>query len=310
MELLEDQVAAIRSFNRFYTPLIGLLEEGLVETPFNLSESRVLFELAVRPEVDARALRADLGLEPGHLARILARFVADGLATREVATEGGRREIIRMSSAGWDAFCTLDRRMARRIRSLLAPLRADDRSRLLDALETVCEVLGGATELRIAGLITLRSPRPGELGWVIARHGAVYAREYGWNAEFEGLVASIVAGFAERNDTARERVWIADRDGEPVGCVFCARRDETTAQLRCLLVEPSARGFGVGRRLVDECVAFARAARYRSVVLWTNDVLVDARRLYERAGFQLAHQAPIRAFGHDLVEQTWSLDLT
>jgi DNA-binding MarR family transcriptional regulator/GNAT superfamily N-acetyltransferase len=302
----DERVRSVRAFNRFYTRIIGVLDEGLLRSPYSLTEARVIFELAQREATEVAALRRGLELDAGYLSRILARFEADGLAVRERSAQDGRRQVIRLTTAGRAAFATLDARSADETRALLDGLGEERQRRLLAAMGTVRDVLGDAPAER---RVVLRAPEHGDLGWVVARHGALYAREYGWDATFEGLVARIVGEFAERADAARERGWIAEVDGEPAGCIFCMRRDDEVAQLRLLLVEPAARGLGLGTRLVDACLDFARAAGYRRITLWTNDVLVDARRIYERAGFVLDGEGRHRSFGADLVEQTWWRDL-
>ena len=301
----EQTIEAVRDFNRFYTRVIGVLEEGLLHTPYTLTEARVVFELAQRDRTEVTALRRDLGLDAGYLSRILARFAADGLVTRERAAEDGRRQVVRLSPAGRAVYDTLNARSAEEIGKLLAPLPEPDRDRLVSAMAAIRGVLDG----REPPSWRIRPPRPGDLGWVIAAHGDLYAREYGWDASFEALVARIVADFATDHDPAREAAFIAEVDGAPAGCVFCVRKDDETAQLRILLVDPAARGLGIGAALVDECVAFARKAGYGRMVLWTNDVLRAARRIYERAGFTLVQEGKHHSFGHDLVEQTWSRDL-
>jgi DNA-binding MarR family transcriptional regulator/predicted N-acetyltransferase YhbS len=299
------QVDAIRSFNRFYTGVIGVLGQGLLGTEWSLTEVRVLFELARGGDVPLAELRRDLDLDGGYLTRIVDRLVRDGLAERARAPEDGRARVARLTARGREAFAVLDARSAAEIEALLAPLDEAARERLVASMDEIRTLL----EHRDDADVRLREPQPGDLGWVVARHGALYAREYGWDETFEHLVARIVADFAAGHDPARERAWIAQWRGQPVGSIFCVRADDRTAKLRLLLVEPGARGLGVGTRLVEACVAFARTAGYAELVLWTNDVLADARRLYERAGFRLVEQGPHRAFGHDLVEQTWSLRL-
>ena len=205
-------------------------------------------------------------------------------------------------------FATLDARSTEQVTHLLAGLPDPVRQRVVAAMDTVRAVLGDAAP-HPPRTVVLRPPRAGDYGWVVARHGALYAQEYGWDESFEGLVARIVGDYVERHDPAREAAWIAEVDGEPAGCVFCVAQDDTTAQLRILLVEPSARGLGIGTRLVDECLRFATRAGYASIVLWTNDVLVSARRIYEANGFTLVDEQPHHSFGQDLVGQTWSRDL-
>jgi DNA-binding MarR family transcriptional regulator/GNAT superfamily N-acetyltransferase len=300
------QVAAVREFNRFYTGVIGLLREGLLGTPYSLTEARVLFELARDDAVEGAHLRRWLDIDAGYLSRLLARFEADGLVSRTRSPADGRRQVIGLTGPGRAVQADLDARSAGQIRALLAGLTPDGRRRLTAAMASIREIIGPAPP---PAAFVLRPPVPGDLGWVVQRHGALYAAEYGWDASFEALVARIVADYAARDDRRRESAWIAELGGEPAGCVFCMRKTDTTAQLRLLLVEPRARGLGVGGRLVAECVSFARRAGYREMVLWTNDVLHAARRIYQRAGFRLAGSEPHHSFGHDLVGQDWRLPL-
>jgi DNA-binding MarR family transcriptional regulator/predicted N-acetyltransferase YhbS len=294
----------VRGFNRFYTRVLGLLRPDLAGSPFGLTEARVLFELAHGDEVAVSDLRRELDLDAGYLSRILSGFTAAGLVAREQAASDGRRQVVRLTSDGQRAFAELDRLQAGAIDALLAPLDEAQRTELVAAMDQIRRVLDGHP--RRTGLV-LRAPEPGDLGWVVERHGARYAAEYGWDAAFEALVARIVAEFAERHDTRREAAWIAELDGERVGCVFCTAADTPdTAQLRLLLVEPSARGSGVGTRLVDECLRFAKRSGYSRITLWTNDVLLAARRIYERAGFVCDRREPHHSFGHDLVGEYWS----
>jgi DNA-binding MarR family transcriptional regulator/GNAT superfamily N-acetyltransferase len=299
-------VAAIRAFNRFYTARVGALRDGLLATAHPLPEARVLYELGQVESIDFAALRRALDLDAGYLSRLLARLEGQRLVRRERAPDDGRRQLVALTRRGEDAYRTLDRRSAAEIGTLLDGLAGDDRHRLLDALDTVRTILDAAPR---PDAFVLRDPQPGDYGWVVQRHGALYAEEYGWDDTFEALVARIVADYANEHDAGRERAWIAEAAGRPVGCVFCVRAGEHTAKLRLLLVEPSARGMGIGQALVDACVAFARAAGYTRLVLWTNDVLAGARRLYERAGFELTTAEPYRGFGHDLVGEDWALDL-
>lgn len=301
-----DWVVQVREFNRFYTRTIGVLQAGLAGTPYSLTEARVLFEVAQREAVEAAELRRLLDLDAGYLSRILGRFVADGLVIREQSAADARRQVVRRTAAGAAAFAALDAAQAEAVEQLLRPLAAEERDRLVTAMGTIRQTLGHTVRPR--GYV-LRPPEPGDLGWVVARHGALYAAEYGWDATFEALVARVVADYADHHDPKREAAWIAEVDGEGVGCVFCMAADGSTAKLRLLLVEPSARGMGIGARLVEECLRFARRAGYSRITLWTNDVLADARRIYERAGFHLDEQDPHHSFGHDLVGQNWSRDL-
>jgi DNA-binding MarR family transcriptional regulator/GNAT superfamily N-acetyltransferase len=297
-------VSRVREFNRFYTTIIGALDEGLVRSPYSLTEARVIFELAQRDATEVVALRRELGLDPGYLSRILARFEADGLVSRQTSGADARRQVIVLTEAGRAAYARLDRASAEQIERLVDGLPAEGQDRLLAAMGTVRDLLTGSHQ----GDVVLRDPEPGDYGWVVSRHGALYQQEYGFDSSFETLVARIVADFGEHHDPARERAWIATAGGERLGCVFCVREDDEVARLRLLLVEPGSRGLGVGTRLVDACLAFARAAGYRRVVLWTNDVLADARRLYQRAGFRLVHEDRHHSYGQDLVGQDWALD--
>jgi DNA-binding MarR family transcriptional regulator/predicted N-acetyltransferase YhbS len=299
-------VERFRAFNRFYTGVIGALDEGLLDTRFSLTEARVLFELGRGGELEVAALRQATGLDAGYLSRILAAFAADGLVVRRRSDQDARRQLVELTAGGLAAYRELDGRSARENAQVLRRLVPAEREELLASLATAERLLGGDPP---AGRVALRQPHPGDLGWMVERHGVLYAAEHGWDASFEALVARIVADFGAGHDPARERAWIADLGGRRAGCVLCVRADEETAKLRILLVEPWARGHGIGGRLVGECVAFARAAGYRRLVLWTNDVLVAARRIYERSGFTLVEEGEHHAFGHDLVGQTWALDL-
>jgi DNA-binding MarR family transcriptional regulator/ribosomal protein S18 acetylase RimI-like enzyme len=306
---MADDVGAVRHFNRFYTNVIGVLRGGLLDTPYTLTEARVIFELAQHGPgrgIDVASLRQELDIDAGYLSRILGHFSTDGLVKRERSDTDGRRQVIALTPAGRTAYATLDERSAADIRTMLDKLPAGHRHRLLDAMGTIREVLAEEPRPRA---YRLRPPDPGDLGWVVSRHGALYAQEYGWDGSFEATVARIVADYAADPDPAGEACWIADVGGVPAGSVFCVRQDDATAKLRLLLVEPSARGLGIGAALVDECLRFARRSRYRRITLWTNDVLVAARRIYERAGFQLGESEPHFSFGRDLVGQTWWLDL-
>jgi DNA-binding MarR family transcriptional regulator/GNAT superfamily N-acetyltransferase len=297
----------VRGFNRFYTRVLGLLRPDLAGSAFGLTEARVLFELAHRDDAEVSELRRDLDLDAGYLSRILSGFTASGLVAREKSAADGRRQVVRLTGEGRRAFDELDRLQAGAIDSLLAPLDDGQRTQLVGLMSQIRRML--TSEPQRSGLV-LRPPLPGDLGWVVERHGARYAAEYGWDATFEALVARIVADFAERRHAQREAAWIAELDGERVGCVFCtAAGAKDTAQLRLLLVEPSARGAGVGTRLVDECVRYAGRCGYTRIMLWTNDVLLAARRIYERAGFRCDRREPHRSFGHDLVGEYWSRDL-
>jgi DNA-binding MarR family transcriptional regulator/N-acetylglutamate synthase-like GNAT family acetyltransferase len=300
-----DDVTAVRAFNRFYTGVIGLLRAGLVDTSYSLTEARVLFELGAREACEGGELRRLLDLDAGYLSRILARFESDSLITRERSPLDGRRQIIRLTESGRRLRDTLDERSSDQIAELLGPLGEEDRRRLVSAMQTVQRLLGEAPK---AAPYVIRPPRPGDLGWVVHRHGVLYSEEYGWDETFEALVAGIIAEYAAQDPKGRA-AWVAEVGGEPVGFIACMRKDDKTAQLRLFLVEPGARGMGIGTRLVDECLRFARRAGYRRMTLWTYEPLADARRIYQRAGFTLDSEHREHAFGHDMVNQIWSREL-
>jgi DNA-binding MarR family transcriptional regulator/GNAT superfamily N-acetyltransferase len=304
---LDQRVAAVRRFNRFYTPMIGLLQEGYLDGPFSLTQVRVLYELAARRQTTASDLARELSLDPAYLSRILRGFVEVGLVERRRAEADARQQILSLTNRGREVFGPLDRRSHDDIAALLRPLARDDQRRLVGAMSTIERVLGAGPDPHAA--VVLRPPRPGDLGWIVERHGALYAQEYGWDETFEALVAEIVAGYVRNHDPKRDRCWIAELDGERVGSVFCVKKTDEVAQLRLLLIDPTARGRGIGRRLVEECIGFARSVGYRKLMLWTNDVLVAARRIYEATGFRLVHEEPHHSFGHDLIGQTWELEL-
>ncbi|MCX4434031.1 bifunctional helix-turn-helix transcriptional regulator/GNAT family N-acetyltransferase [Streptomyces mirabilis] len=303
-------VQDIRSFNRFYTNVIGALDYGRhLYAPYTLTESRVLYELAHSPRTDAADLRGELSLDAGYLSRILNKFEQDGLIERTPSARDPRRRRITLTAQGRQTAALLDERSRESVGALLATVPADDRPRLAEAMLTVRTLLSSGRPPRREDVV-LRDPGPGDLGWIVQRNAALYAAEYGWNADYEGLVARIVADFAEDHDPHLERVWIAELDGRPVGCVMCVRDDAPgTARLRLLLVEPDARGLRIGDRLVEAVVDFARNGGYRDLVLWTNDVLSAARRIYQRHGFVLVAEKPHRSFGADLLGQDWRLDL-
>jgi DNA-binding MarR family transcriptional regulator/GNAT superfamily N-acetyltransferase len=299
----KQEVERFRAFNRFHTGLVGALDEHLLDTPYTLTEARVLFELGRLAPLEVLELRGRIGIDAGYLSRILASFEQSGLVLRRRSSADGRRVVVELTPSGLSAYRTLNRRSAAENAALLGRLGRADRERLLLAADEIQAILEGGPPP-----VATRDARSGDYGWIVERHGVLYAEEYGWDETFEGLVAEIVGRFARSHD-ARERAFVAELGGRRAGCVLCVREDDETARLRLLLVEPWARGHGLGSRLVDECVAFARKAGYRRMVLWTNDVLDAARRVYERAGFTLVEEGRHHAFGQDLVEQTWSLDL-
>jgi DNA-binding MarR family transcriptional regulator/N-acetylglutamate synthase-like GNAT family acetyltransferase len=296
----------VRRFNRFWTRELGLLQAGLLDTPHSLTEGRVIYELGQVRETTASVLAQALDLDPGHLSRVLAGLTASGTVARKRSPEDGRRQLLSLTRQGRVTYAELDRRSAEQSSLLLEQLALGDQRRMLDAMSTIEGLLGERPE----SALVLRPPLPGEYGWVVARHGALYAREYGFDTTFEALVAQIVAGFAQQHDPVRERAWIAALDGDPVGSVFCVDAGDGVAKLRLLIVEPAARGRHVGRQLVDECIRFARAVGYRELTLWTQSQLEAARRIYTRAGFELAEtERATTQFGVRSASETWRLVL-
>jgi DNA-binding MarR family transcriptional regulator/GNAT superfamily N-acetyltransferase len=300
-------VEEIRRFNRFYTGQIGLLHEGLLESPFSLTEVRVLYELAHRTLPTASAIGKVLGLDPGYLSRILKNFQRRGYVSRLPSESDARQSLLRLTKRGHAVFDPLDRRANTEISALIAKLPESDQRRLAGAMRTIESLLRPSPEPRVPYL--LRSHEPGDMGWVVYRHGALYAQEYGYNQEFEALVATIVADFLRNSDPKRERCWIAERDGEIVGSVFLVKKSNRVAQLRLLLVEPTARGLGIGRQLVSETVRFAREKGYRRIILWTQSELAAARHLYQEAGFHITHRKRHHTIKKNLVAETWELKL-
>lgn len=304
-----DQTAAVRRFNRFYMRTIGALQEGLLDSPYALTEARVLYELAAREQTTAKEIAGELNLDAGYLSRILRKFEESGLLKRATSPEDARQALLKLTKRGRAAFAGLNDRAEQEARKILENLPPVKRSELIRSMQTVEGILANQDQSRAT--FVLRQHRPGDMGWVVERHGALYAREYGWDERFEALVARIVADFIIDYDPKRERCWIAERDGDPLGCIFLVKHPEEikTAKLRLLLVEPSARGLGLGKALVNECVNFARTAGYKKVTLWTQSILVAAHRLYQQAGFRLVNEDPHHSFGKELVGQTWDLEL-
>lgn len=303
------QIEAVRRFNRFYTRQIGLLEDGLLRTRFSLPEARVVYELAHQAEATATSLREQLGLDAGYLSRILRGLQARRLVERRPSRMDRRRLLLSLTEEGQAAFGELNAASRRQVGDLLAGLDDAARQRLVASMEEVERLLGATPEPRVPYI--LRPHQAGDMGWVVQRHGVLYREEYGWDASFEALVAEIVAGFLRGFDARRERCWIAEREGQNVGSVFVVRHPERegVAKLRLLLVEPSARGLGIGQRLVRECTRFARQAGYHTLTLWTNSVLHAARRIYQAEGYRLVAEERHHSFGHDLVAETWELAL-
>ncbi|TXH37116.1 MAG: MarR family transcriptional regulator [Rhodospirillaceae bacterium] len=305
----DQRVAAIRRFNRFYTKQIGLLQEGLLKSPFSLTESRVLYELANRPQPTATELGRELGLDAGYLSRILRKFEQQGLIERQPNLQDARQSLLQLTAAGRENFAPLDERSRGEVGDLLARLPVGEQRRLIAAMDTVTALLSDRPKDMPVSYM-LRPHRPGDMGWIVHRQAVLYAEEYGWDEEFEALIAEITAKFIQNFNAKRERCWIAERDGEVVGSIFLVRESDEVAKLRLLYVEPKARGLGIGRRLIRECLDFARQCRYRKITLWTNDILDAARHLYEEAGFRLVAEERHHSFGHDLVGQNWELVLS
>lgn len=304
---LDQRIHAVRRFNRFYTRQIGLLREGLSGSPFPLTEARVLYELAHRERPTATELHRDLGLDAGYLSRILQGFERRDLLQKERSTADGRQSHLTLTARGRKAFAPLNTRSQEEVGGMLGGLSAIDQARVVEAMRTIEMLLGGHAEAKAPYL--LRHNHAGDMGAVIHLHGKLYAQEYGWDQTFEALVAHIAAKFIERYDARRERCWIAEVDGEVVGSVLLVKRSQTVGQLRLMIVDPRARGLGIGARLVSECIRFARQAGYRKITLWTNSVLLAARHLYAKAGFRLVKKEKHRSFGQDLVGETWELTL-
>lgn len=296
----------VRSFNRFYTRVIGVLDEGVVETSYSLPEARVLFELAQADEREVTDVRRALGVDAGYLSRMLARLEAQELIERRRSERDARRQVVQLTDRGRAEFAVLDSRSSERVHELVSNLGEPEQRRLAAAMGAIRELLAETSRVSPA---RAREPEPGDYGWIVQRHGALYAAEYGWNSRIEAYAAIAIGEFLQRDDRECERAWIAEVDGRRVGSIFCTRRDDEVAQLRMLFVEPDARGLGIGALLVDECIAFAREAGYRSMLLWTTSVLSAARRLYRRAGFVLHDEEPFHEFGPELVSEHWWLDL-
>jgi DNA-binding MarR family transcriptional regulator/GNAT superfamily N-acetyltransferase len=311
-EILEPsqpaRIARIRRFNRFYTGRVGALDEGHLHSPFSLAEARVIYEIANADSSTAAALGRELSMDAGYLSRLLRGLERQGLVRRATSKDDRRRSILRLTSKGRATFEELDARARNQVAAFLAPLSDAEQRRLLDAMRTIDGLLGAHDR---EPAYHLRDPRPGDMGWIVHRQSVLYAREYGWNQEYEALISRIAGEFLERFDPERERCWIAERDGEIVGSVFVVKHPERdgVAKLRLLYVEPTSRGLGIGRRLVSECARFARDVGYHTLTLWTNSVLISARRIYEAEGYHLVREEPHHSFGKDLVGQTWELAL-
>lgn len=305
---LSEEIETIRRFNRFYTKQIGVLDEGLLESPFSLAEARVIYELANRQTATASELGAELGLDAGYLSRIVRGFEKRGLIEKNNSEKDARQSILKLSKIGKKEFTNLDRLSRNQIEEILNDLSPVEQNRLINAMRTIENLLGAKPENEKFSYI-LRMPQPGDFGWVVQSNGSLYAQEYGWDSHYEALVAQIVADFVQKFDAKKECCWIAEKDGDNVGAVFLVKKSATVAKLRLLIVDPKARGLGIGKRLVEECTRFARQAGYKKITLWTNSVLLVARGIYEKAGYKLVKSENHYSFGQHLTGETWELKL-
>ncbi len=313
--IAQDRVAAVRRFNRFYTRQIGVLRKTFLDSPYSLGEARVLYEIARGNAPTASEIGRALDLDAGYLSRVLRNFEKRGLIRREASASDGRQSHLTLSPRGRKNYAPLERRSQRDIGAMLGRLKPEDQLRLMAAMNTIQTLLGGKPESAAAEApapdrrYLLRAPRPGDFGWIVKRHAELYAREYQWIEPFEGVCAQIVADFANKNDPKRERCWIAEMDGENVGCVFLVADSATVARIRLLLVDPRARGLGLGARLADECIGFARNAGYKKITLWTHSVLTAARHIYQKAGFKLMRSEERVSWSQPVVSEHWDLEL-
>jgi DNA-binding MarR family transcriptional regulator/GNAT superfamily N-acetyltransferase len=302
----DDQIAAVRAFTRFYTRKLGVLDQHLLKSPYSLSEARVLYELANGEDLAAKEIGIELGLDPGYLSRIIQNFDESGLITRKPLASDRRQYQLSLTAKGRQAFAKLDRSSHDEVAAMLAGLGAEERRAVVNAMTSIEHALEPPAQ---PTSFLLRSHRPGDIGWVVSRHGAVYAQEYGWDISFEALVAEIGAQFIRSYDPSCEHCWIAEIGGEPAGSIFLVKASDEIAKLRLLLVDKKARGLGVGRALTEQCIRFARDKGFRSITLWTQSILVAARGIYARAGFRLVKEEKHHSFGVDLVGETWELEL-
>jgi DNA-binding MarR family transcriptional regulator/GNAT superfamily N-acetyltransferase len=305
----EARIAAVRGFNRFYTRQIGVLRKTFLDSPYSLAEARVLYEIAGRRAPTASDVGRALDLDAGYLSRVLRTFEKRGLIERKVSASDARRSHLTLSARGRAAYAPLEQRSQRDMAAMLGKLEPAEQERLVAAMTTIETLLGGEPRPAPGATYILREPRPGDFGWIVKRNAEIYANEYGWQPPFEGVCAQIVADFANKFDPRWERCWIAEMDGDNVGCIFVARDSDTTARIRLLIVEPKARGLGLGARLVDECLGFARSAGYTKMTLWTHSVLTAARHIYEKAGFKLVRTEKHKDWGPSVVSEHWDLGL-
>ena len=303
----DERVQAVRSFNRFYTRQIGLLHKDYLKSTFSLTEVRVLYELAHRAESTAAEVGKELGVDAGYLSRILLHFEKRGLIRRKPSQTDGRQSHLSLTPKGRRTFAPLEAKAQAEVAAILSKLPAAEQSRLIEAMHAIEKLFGAPAESKTP--YVLRPHQPGDMGWIVHRHAVIYAQEYGWDEQFEALVAEITAKFIQHFNPKLERCWIAEKDGAIAGCVFLVKKSTRVAKLRLLFVEPAARGFGIGGRLVDECIRFARQAGYKAITLWTQKNLLAATHIYRKAGFRLVHEEPHHSFGHDLIAQTWELAL-
>jgi DNA-binding MarR family transcriptional regulator/GNAT superfamily N-acetyltransferase len=303
----DDQIAAVRAFNRFYTSRLGVLDQHLLNSPFSLSEARVLYELAHRDDPAAKEIGGELGLDPGYLSRIMQKLDESGLITRKPLASDRRQYRLGLTAKGRQAFAKLDQSSHDEVAAMLGGLGDGERTALVGAMAAIARTL--EPQAARQPHVLLRSHRPGDIGWVASRHGAIYAQEFGWDISFEALVAEIGAQFIKSYDASREHCWIAELDGEPVGSIFLVKGSDEVAKLRLLLLEKKARGLGIGRALTEQCIRFARESGYKTITLWTQSILVAARDIYQRAGFRRVAEEPHHSFGVDLVGETWELRL-
>jgi DNA-binding MarR family transcriptional regulator/GNAT superfamily N-acetyltransferase len=303
----EERINAVRHFNRFMTRQIGALREGLLHSPYSLTESRILFEIANHDTLTASNLIHELGLDAGYVSRILARFEEKGLVYKERSTTDARQRILKLTTEGVNAFSQLNERSFKEIAELLGELSESEQQKLISAMTTVEGLLSKKKNLKFSGPYFLRQHEPGDMGWVVQQHGILYSKEYGWDESFEALVSQIVADFINNFNPKKERCWIAEMNGKMVGSIFVVEGNEDTAKLRLLIVDPMARGLGLGSQLVEECIQFSRRVGYKKLVLWTNSVLKEARHIYQKKGFKLVNEEKHHSFGQDLVGETWEL---
>ncbi len=312
-QALAEDIAAVRRFNRFYTRQIGVLRRNYLDSPYSLGEMRVLYELAQSVKLGSARTATDiaraLDLDAGYLSRVLRNFEKRGLITRKTSREDARQSHLALTARGAKLFAPFEKRSQTQVGDMLGRLPPEEQARLVDAMQTIERLLDGSSQPAENPRYLLRAPKHGDLGWIVTRHGQIYAEEYGWTEPFEGLCAQIVADFANNFDAKLERCWIAEMNGENVGCVMLVKDSAEVARLRLLLVDPKARGLGLGVRLVDECVQFARAAGYKKITLWTHSILTAARHIYEKAGFTLTASEKKHSWGKDVVAEYWDLHL-